>query len=302
MANCFLKKGVFWFWQILFLYPSLSAAHNGQEKEPNMKRFSHITILGFILLIISTGCAPTRTLLESNTDNARQYLEQQKNDSAITSAKTAIDADPDNAGEAWYYLARSYEHKGETEKARNAYKRVLGSEKGFFKSTALNYHAWANYNLGTSYMDKEKDFDKAIAYFNKALVSNTYHTEFVLRRGHAYLFKGLYREALRDFDLVLSRERASKIWAGAYQGKVYAYLGLGDATKAFSLLQKAQQASPTYDKFQDEARLYYALGEEKKLDELVSRAGFLGLEYRNYTGEKSKGLKAIEVLINCEKQ
>jgi len=142
-----MKQQTFRIWQILFSHPQ-SAAHSGKEKGMDMKRFGYINILGFILLIVLTACAPEHTPLELGSDNSMKLYQQGKIDPAITAAKKAIAENPDNAGQAWYYLAISYNSKGKKEEARNAYMRVLATESGFFDASADFYHGWASNDLG----------------------------------------------------------------------------------------------------------------------------------------------------------
>jgi len=252
-----------------------------------MKRFGYIPILGFILLIALPSCAPPRKPLESNTVNARQLFQQGKTDSALIAAQKAIDEDPDNAGEAWYQLAKIYDAQGNKEEARKAYSRVLESANGFFTESVSTYHLWANYDLGASYY-WERDYDKAIEFLNKALEIAPADTNVLNYRGWVYLRKGLYKEAIGDFNIMLSGKKQH----AAYRGKAYSYLGLGDTTRAFSLLK---QSSEKFSTIYDEALFYYALGEEKKLKDIIDRTGFLGIQVIKHKGKDSKQLKVVEV-------
>jgi len=279
-----------------------------------MKRVFGITALVVGILYLSVGCAHMPSPLESNTTDATRLFKQAKIDPAIDAAKKAVAEDPDNAGQAWYVLARSYAVKGKTEDARNAYRRALSTDNGFFYddffsygsfATADNdmltaaYHSWANFELGRSYYkgcDDAMGSDRAMDYFDKALDLKPDNRHAIYFKGLVYLCRGLYGKAIDYLDYAHRLRGLEHFGVVSYRDMAYAYLGLGDELKAFSLLKKAQKDTPGYGATYDRAAFYYALGDEKKLSELAANTGFLGVEYRMHAGRGSEQQKAIEVV------
>jgi tetratricopeptide (TPR) repeat protein len=111
-------------------------------------------------------------------------------------------------------------------------------ELAFAKPTPTPRHSGAPADLllsTASLAYKAGEYDQAIEFINSALEKLTARQSAtaILRRGHAYLMKGDWDKALRDYDEVVSLDPNQ---ANAYIGRALTYTRKGESAKAFSEL------------------------------------------------------------------
>ncbi len=185
-----------------------------------------------------------------------------KYDSAIALLNVYLTHYPSgaNAGDAQYFLARSFFEQGISGASRNAFQMYL-------KNYALGSHAdWSNSYIGRSYLDEAK-FDSARIWFSNVLTKypdsssadnaqyytgisyydqknyapaiiaftklvSTYPKSNLLVDAHLYLGKSNYHQnnypnALTEFNIVLTTFSTSSLAADAQLGIGEVYLAMG---------------------------------------------------------------------------
>jgi len=256
-----------------------------------------ITLSVLLVTVCLTGCvttpAPQTAAPAPSTEalnRAKAHYHKGEMALAVEEAKKAIELDPKNAQWAWLWLGLSYAAQGHVESARTAYNKALvsGSDREPQK--------WAYLYLGQTYRE---DFEKAIDFYDKALQLDATFPNPVIEKGDMYLSKGFYKKALNAYQKAqvgknLTRENRVRV----YRGEAFCCVGLGDKDKAFSMLKKAEEASPEYVSRDDIGLIYYAFGEEEQLKAHYARKGYLGTRAKNLDGQEVKGIEVIEVTEN----
>lgn len=97
--------------------------------------------------------------------------------------------------------------------------------------------AWRSYyNRGTDHMNN-REYDRAILCFNKAIKINRRFAEAYCNRGIAYCEKGECDRAILDFDKAIEIKPE---FAEAYSSRAIAYYDKQEYDKASADVQKAQ--------------------------------------------------------------
>ena len=88
---------------------------------------------------------------------------------------------------------------------------------------------------------EEGQYDRAIAYFNKAIEINPKYADAYNNRGNAYAKKGQYDKAIADYNKAIE---INPRFAAAYNNRGNAYMGNGQYDKAISDYNKAIEINP----------------------------------------------------------
>lgn len=88
-----------------------------------------------------------------------------------------------------------------------------------------------------------KDFDKAIEAYGKAISLNPKYSEAYFIRGYVYADKEQYEAAIRDYSKVIELTPSSSV---AYNNRAHAYRPLGQYDKAIADCNKAIELDNTY--------------------------------------------------------
>ena len=175
-------------------------------------------------------------------------------DEALTKLKQAVDVAPESAVavNAYDYMARVYQSKGDTESAIDAYKKAVEIDRSnidirlalgnvyilagrpeeakaeYAQAVKLDPSASNRYYLGQAYL-RTGEYDKAELEFLeiRRQAPEGPHGDFGL--GQAYAKQGRYNEAIQSFEAAIGRKR--DYW-DAYTEMGIAYTDMGDLEKA----------------------------------------------------------------------
>lgn len=112
---------------------------------------------------------------------------------AISYYKNALNIKPDDI-QILYNLAMFYQETGNFEKALQQYKMILHINPSY---------TYALHNIGWIYSVKQQKYEEAIAFFTKAIESDTTYIEAVYHRGLAFEDLKKYNNARQDYSYVL---------------------------------------------------------------------------------------------------
>lgn len=147
-----------------------------------------------------------------------------------------------------------FQHFTQPEKALNT----------FDSESAYNSYQSGNYAFFSG------DYDKAIAYYNMAILSDSEVSDAYNGRGLAYQAKGDHGMALEDFDRTLELEPDS---AMVYNNRALSHYTLGDYAKAIADLGKALELQPNFGKaYYNQGLTYHAMGDYDRAIESLSQA------------------------------
>jgi tetratricopeptide (TPR) repeat protein len=118
---------------------------------------------------------------------------------AYNMAKRAVELDPGNAA-AWHNIGKCYHERQKDEEADRHFYKAIQVNPGFYN--ALEGLSLSSINRG--------EFEKAIAYSNRALAENHDALEARTNRAMAYLALKRWREGWRDYNANIGREKNRK--------------------------------------------------------------------------------------------
>lgn len=102
----------------------------------------------------------------------------------------------------------------------------------------------AYYNRGIAYRN-QGEYDKAIADYTKAIDLSPNYSDAYNNRGVAYYYKSEYDNAIADYNKVIQLNPND---ADAYNNRGVAYENKGDYDRAIADYRKALQLNPEYEK------------------------------------------------------
>lgn len=118
-----------------------------------------------------------------------------------------------------------------------------------------------SYNLRGSAHAQRRDFDRAVADFDKAIALDASDAILFAARGEAYRLKGDPGRAIADFDKAIALDAKA---AGAYHARGLIHLARKAHDRALADLTKAVEIEPRAGAFHDRALVYLALGQKDK--------------------------------------
>jgi tetratricopeptide (TPR) repeat protein len=204
------------------------------------------------------------------------YYDSKDYNSAVKSFKQALKLKPEDYL-VHYNIGTSYKNWGKCDEAikhLNLSIKYFGEHKtSLLLEQILESRGWCYFH--------EDRYDEAYSDFTKAIEGLGDRNNFSLwsslqARGYILLLRKNYRAALGDFNRLLGLGPEDEtIRKEAIQGKLYAYIGLGDRKSALEMIKKAE---PYFNR-NIIAVFYHAAGETKKAFEHIGgkRKGYIGL-------------------------
>lgn len=251
-------------------------------------------LIFMILSALLASCVPVEQQQAKYKWKAITNLSNAGNiDAAIAEGHKLLNENPNDPG-TLYWLADAYKDKGQTEEAEKLYLKIANKDE-----FDPDFFAGAHINLGWMYMS---DTEKALPHFELALKVRPMLLDALVPRNKIYLYQGRYSEALTGFEHLLSNPgitnqnilNFNQKYEG-YRGKAFALLGLGAVEAALATLDKAE-ADKIYSTEWDRALIYYATGNEAKLQRLYANRGVLNVEIKDYVGaEGHNGAEIVAV-------
>ena len=161
---------------------------------------------------------------------------------AVKEYKKGLALEPSNTN-LLNSLGEAFAQMNKTKKSRSFFEAVIQSDPK---------HFMALFNLGITYLTTVK-YERAIAYFEKALAVSIYAAEtnhrndLILQLGKLYCRTGRYKKAVRLLEKEKVADKAKNMipWGKTllrYLGE--AYMGTGNNKKAITVLQQAIRYSP----------------------------------------------------------
>lgn len=217
-------------------------------------------------------------------------------DTALAKFRQAANVAPRStaAANAYVYIARVYQTKGDTESAIDAYKQSLkvdntnldthlalgnlyitanrpeDARDEYLKAVKIDPSAFTRYYLAQSYL-QTGEYDKAEQQFQQIQRLDTKGPYGDFGLGQTYAKQGRYSEAIQSFEAAISRKR--DYW-DAYAEMGYAYADMGDFDQANKI---ATQLSNQYkqDALSLTLSVYIAKKTPPKMDARLSTGTFL---------------------------
>lgn len=238
-----------------------------------------------LLLLIFSACAPVgqsssgrKQEAEVHYRMATAHLQAQNPTMALKELLQAVRKDPDNSA-IHVALAQAYQQK----------KAYLQSEKHYLRALELSDQdpRYQN-NLATLYLDM-KQWDKAIAYFDKASQNLLFMNPHIAVSGKAYAYfqKGDYEQALALYREAIA---LAPRYAPAYFHGSQVYRHLQQPREEKALLQKAIDIAPQF--LQARYRLAVLLSEENETEKAEQQLQTIV----DFSPRSEWGLKATELL------
>ena len=137
--------------------------------------------------------------VEQNPDYIEAYEElgivyhTKRDPLAVSYYKNALNIQPENT-QLLYNLAMYYQEVGDNDNAIKNYQMILQINPK---------HVFALHNIGWIYMVKQQKYEEAVAFFTKAIESDTNYIEAVYNRGLAFENLKRYENARQDYTYSL---------------------------------------------------------------------------------------------------
>ena len=156
------------------------------------------------------------------------------------------------------------------------------------KNTSLT--EWDYIREGKAYFDN-KEYEKAVADYNRALELNPKYVYAYNGRGNVYQTLGEYKKAVSDYDRALELDPE---YVNAYNGRGNVYKALREYEKAVSDYDRALELDPEYVyAYNGRGNVYKALREYKKAVSDYDRALELDPEYVNAYNGRGNAYQAL---------
>ncbi|HVO85361.1 MAG TPA: tetratricopeptide repeat protein [Syntrophobacteria bacterium] len=255
---------------------------------PEGRRFPPAIWLAMCLLLASMILASCATVAHDPNWGAiatKNYVEAQQYGEAIETGKQVTQLHPSYAP-GWYWLGIAYVRDEKYDDAIPTLNRAIACNPSKAQLESSYYY------IGKSFMMKG-NFQEAIRWYAKSLEVET-SPVCLMQRSYCRLYLGMYDDALADMERaekILRPQGDTENLVEVYRTKAFCYLGLGDKAKALSMVQKAGETSPGYNPSDDLLRIAYAVGDQKKLEELLGDKGWLGADVQDYTQKGVKGVR-----------
>ncbi|MCF6179876.1 MAG: tetratricopeptide repeat protein [Geopsychrobacter sp.] len=256
-----------------------------------------LLLLCFCFLLNACGPALSQQA-KKKWESVRNLTKAGKPDEAIIKAQKLLQKDPNDAGAA-YWLANAYVNKGQAKEAEKTFLRILAMDQ----PQDQTWIAAAHFKLGRIYQQTKPT--AALKHLNQALNISPLWTDPLIIRGWVYIYKGHYREALSYFDHILNNPGLkaatyfTEIPFEGHRGRALALLGLDQADAALTELTLAETSTENLSLEWDRILVYYASGNEEKLQELYEKEGLLNVEIKDYANVDSHtGVEVVAVTVD----
>ena len=251
----------------------------------HLKAAARLLLVPLIVTLAACATAVDYALL------SKQSYEQHQYDEAIINANLAINKDPDYSY-SWLWLGMSQLKKDQYQEAINSLSkaRQLTSDTDLQKS--INYH------IGYAYY-RTSDCDNAITFYSQNITLGPDWMSY-LHRSYCYMDKGMFDEALSDAYHVIqhieSENDSFKIQA--YRVMAFSNLGLGNANKSLTIINRLQEKFPLYDTWEDRVAIADITNNKEDMAILLQSRGWLGLVSKDYSNNATHGAEIDSFLYN----
>ena len=232
------------------------------------------------LIITLTACATAvdYALLSKNSYEQHQY------DEAIINANLAIDKDPDYSY-SWLWLGMSQLKKEQYQEAINSL------SKAGQLTTDVNLQKSITYHIGYAYY-RSSDCDNAITFYSQNIALGPDWMSY-LHRSYCYMDKAMFDEALSDAYHVIQHIESTNdnFTIQAYRVIAFANLGLGNTSKALTVINQLQENFPLYDTWEDFVAIADITDNREDMTSLLHNRGWLALESADYLDNTTNGAK-----------
>jgi tetratricopeptide (TPR) repeat protein len=266
------------------------------KTDRSLKRTLRDIAVPLFFMILLAGCATAPLNVPLSPDHRaelmRTYVDKQNQYGRAIELGKELTAQNPSYAPGWYWLGAAYYFENQYDPAIAALRKVVELNPRTAQ-LASSYEL-----LGFSHFFK-RDYPEAIRWFNLALEQNPRSLDAAYGRALCYLAQGRYDEALVDAERVMSHLKPmpdKNRMVQAMRVKAFSRLGLGETEMALSLIQKAQEIDPGYHPWDDLALIYYASGDEKKLNEHFSKRAWLGIHDKNYRDGTVEAVQILSVI------
>ena len=213
---------------------------------------------------------------------SKESYEQHQYDEAIINANLAINKDPDYSY-SWLWLGMSQLKKDQYQEAINSLSKAgqLTSDTNLQKS--INYH------IGYAYY-RTSDCDNAITFYSQNITLGPDWMSY-LHRSYCYMNKGMFDEALSDAYHVIQHieSKNDNFKIQAYRVMAFSNLGLGNANKALTIINRLQEKFPLYDTWEDFVAIADITNNKVDMAILLQNRGWPGLVSKDYSNNATHG-------------
>lgn len=234
----------------------------GASQDVNVKQLERNPEINFTLKKLDRSDLPTIQDPASFVffEQGNEFFSEKKYDDAISSYEQFLQANP-KAHQVHFNIGNAYKEKGDLEKAREEYERVLaGIKEGSADMSGNELAAKTLAALGETYL-KEDNLEEAQKYFKNSIEIFPKDESLAYNVGEIYFFKGRIDEAISYFEIAL---RIKSDWGKPCLKLGYAYLNKGDMVKAKESLTKFLELEPDSPEAQTAKNIIEFIDKQKR--------------------------------------